>query len=286
MVIDGGVFTIPLIIGVVVAVLGAVGGAGAGCYATTGNVLCMKDGDFPFSPFDPCNGTEDRVFASWRPIQSASTDITVSLRAAHTHSKAWASGVESVTTSPTARFILDAVGGAAWFVSRSTGLPMPLTLPRAPEKRSTFSTTYELMTEEQDSLTVTCPPGIVWQWTLEVNRCGEAASAVGTKNVRCTPNVEEPPCCLPGYEVTPIDPFHGGCMKAHDGVPTRLRSAPCELLKVKDPHGTLEYARAQRAALASAARPGKLPAASGAAVGLFIVQLAWRRRARNGPALV
>ena len=71
--LDGGIFTIPVLIAMGVAVMGAVGGAGAGCYATTGDWLCRADDprDFPFAEFDPCNGTEDRVYASWRPTQSS-----------------------------------------------------------------------------------------------------------------------------------------------------------------------------------------------------------------------
>jgi len=307
MVIDGGLITIPLLAAVAMAVAGAVGGVGAGCYAATGDFMCHpgeqgQAGIVLTSSFNPCNGTEDRVLASWRPTSSASQDAAVTIRGSRAHTAEWARAVEEITSSGSARFTFDAVlGGAAWFVTRMTGLS--LDLGRPPERHSTLNARYELMTQESDSLSVTCPPGVVWQWTLEVSRCGEAPTAVGTRNVRCTPNIEQPPCCMPGYEVSPHDPHAGGCVKTHDGVDTRLRSPPCIKLGPALADGPLAdtstYAPKELAYKAmverdaqrlSSARAGTLPlggsALLGAGAALLLLALKARTATRGAPLLM
>jgi len=296
MVVDGGVISIPLMLGVAAAVMGALGGAGAGCYATTGDWMCRADNpdDFPLAAFDPCNGTEDRVYGAWRPTQSSSADVTITIRASHSHSKGFSKSVDELTTSAAARFTFDVLGGAAWFVTRTTGLSV--NFGHAPSDRKSFSQSYELMTQESDSLSVKCPPGIVWQWTLEVSRCGMGPTAVGTRNVRCTPNIEQPPCCMPGYETNPRDPFSGGCVKASSGVDTRLQSPPCALPTSGADVGTLleapgEYRQlvehhAQRLA---GARGGMHPLGAAAlCIGAMAVTLALAARSsvRRGALLM
>lgn len=294
MVFDGGIITIPLMATITVAVLGALGGAAGGCYATTGDWLCRADDpkDFPLSQFDPCNGTEDRVFASWRPTQSSSQAATVTIKASHSHSRSWTRTVEEATASSSARFTLDVVGGAAWFVSRMAGVPA-IHVGTIEPKRHSLSATYDLMTQESDALMVTCPPGIVWQWTLEVSRCGEATTAVGTRNVRCTPNVQQPPCCMPGFEAVPENPFSGGCLKTRDNIETRLRSPACDFAKEGIEDASLvEYNKRlshYAMALHDAPSPPHRPAAAGAVLGitagLLLIRLS-RRRLMHDATLV
>lgn len=166
--------------------------------------------------------------------------------------------MQTATTFGT-RFTLDVMGGAAWFVERVTGVSVH---PPHASPRPSISTSYELMTEESDTLTVTCPPGLVWQWTLEVSRCGQAPTAVGTRNARCTPNVEQPPCCVPGFEADPRRPFDGGCVKTHDGVGTQLKSPPCE--QVRDSGVPLDFRVQQERYLKHLAEPSAAAPAVGA----------------------
>lgn len=195
-----------------------------------------------------------------------------------------------MTTSPLARFTTDFLGGAAWFVTRMTGLPVT-SIARTPARHDTLSTTYELMTQESDSLSVTCPPGIVWQWTLEVSKCGQAPTAVGTRNVRCTPNIEQPPCCLPGYEVSPQDPFGGGCVKTRTGLDTRLKSPPCMATKAGLGMASIEYRQQleRHAKLLHVASPSTQPlgaaALLGASVGLLLIQTVYSPFARRAALL-
>jgi len=222
--IDGGIITIPLAIALVTLAAGA--GAGAACLHATGSPFC-KVLAIPVEvpQFDACNGTEDRVFAKWHATQSTNTEATITLTASSGHSQRFQRSVESMTASPSARFALDVLGGVAWYVTRSTGISAVL---GQHSEHATMITSYDLLTQESDSLTITCPSGVVWQWILQVDRCGEEPSAVGTRNVRCTRNLGTPPCCLPGYEKDPDKPHYGGCVKTAEGELTRLKSAMCD----------------------------------------------------------
>ncbi|KAL1510362.1 hypothetical protein AB1Y20_006673 [Prymnesium parvum] len=226
MVVDGGLLTLPLLAALSAMVLGVLGGASAGCQAVTGDWLCRVASPPPSSSFNACNGTDDRIFASWRPAQSSSSAATITLRASRGRSREWAHSVEAATASAASRFTLDVIGGAAWFVSRATGASVELR--QLEPRRDRVSAAYELMTEDSDALTVTCPAGVVWQWTLEVDRCGEPTAAVGSRDVRCTRNIGEPPCCMPGYEVEPERPFSSECLKTEGGLLTRLKTPPCQ----------------------------------------------------------
>lgn len=203
--------------------------------------------------------------------------------------------IQSTTSSPSARFTLDLLGGAAWFATRVTGMPLSI-----PQTRESFTANYQLMTEDSDSLSFVCPPGIVWQWTLEVSRCGEEPSAVGTRNVRCTRNMEQPPCCMPGYEVSPADPYGGGCMKTHEGLDTRLHSPPCFDAKgqAQQAGGGLvaeltpdyeqqmqRFAKAMHDAPPTAAHPAGAGALIGGAAALLVAAAAVKRATRHATLL-
>lgn len=217
--LDGGLISLPLLGLALVA--GLVGGAGAGCHVTTGDVFCRA----PSPPLPPpaCNST---VSAGWEATQSSSSPASFTLTAASSHSHEWMQAVTSLTASPAARFSLDLLGSALWVISvAKTGeIPLPI------EAEAQLSARYALLSSG-DTLSLSCPPGVVWQWTLHASHCGELPSAVGTRDVRCTPNVEEPPCCVPGYEAHPMKPHSGGCLTAANGMDMRLKSPACAGVK-------------------------------------------------------
>jgi len=238
MVFDGGLVTVPVAVWLVGIVAAAIGGVGVGCYTATGSALCERKPIEPRCPY--LENATDVVEASWHPVDSASVSQTVTLRANKQRSREWASSVERITTSPAATFVLDALGGVAWYLTQSPGVG--LAVASAPQKQSRFAASYVLLTSEADALEVTCPPGVVWQWQLQVTKadsCG-VAEQVGTNNVRCSPNANTPPCCLPGYERAPSDPHAGGCLPDPDNLEleTRLSSALCGRAEAAKEDGT------------------------------------------------
>merc|ERR1712125_100903 len=64
-----------------------------------------------------------------------------------------------------------------------------------------FSVTYHDTWTMKESITIsiTVPPGEVWQWVFTVTDSDGKKSTVKTRQYMFTNSIPEPPCCLPGF---------------------------------------------------------------------------------------
>jgi len=206
------------------------GGVGAGCYMATSSLTCAEGS--PHLQGCAANATS-RVAASWKVIDTTNTEATISVTTGVDRTNEWAQDVEAITSSSWAAFTLDTIGGVEWLL----GAPPSFDGPHPRSTTNRYATTYNVLKSERDSLQISCPPGAVWQWTLDVRSCAESEpTEVGTRHLRCSTNRAEPPCCIPGFDANPTNPT-AGCLQL-EGASMRLGGAYCTSFKDVDSKST------------------------------------------------
>ena len=140
-----------------------------------------------------------RQEANWVPISSASTQQTVSYGTGRV-----AIG-ETTHDSGSSSNIGFSIGVGMSFGPVHVGVSLAFGVNEA--FQATTSHAFEESTGQ--TFTTAYGPGVVWQWQwfIETACANHTASA---QDMRVTPSLDEPPCCLPGYERELGRP-HGWC---------------------------------------------------------------------------
>ena len=174
----------------------------------------LKDGSLPCPtpPPQPSCDAVHSVNGHWVNIGSSQgpTKFTftqgVSHETTHGYDKTWGSSVGVKMSS----------GFKAFGADMNVEVDMESSKTIAQSYSSTLETS-STSTEEYDFNT----PGVIWQWQFYISdSCGN--SKVLKNDLRITPNVMAPPCCLPGFERNIKYPHAGGCLADGQGKVTLL----------------------------------------------------------------
>jgi hypothetical protein len=147
---------------------------------------------------------------TWEPLATLgiAKDVTYTYGVQHSYGS---SSTEGSSWSKTVSHTIS--GGFSFFgigakysstVSGTTSHMFSQSISASMATSSSVSTTYHFL------------PGVVWQLKVHVrDNCGY--SVVNTLQLAQTPNVAQPPCCLPGYFQDPSN-AHSACAPASNGI--------------------------------------------------------------------
>jgi hypothetical protein len=145
------------------------------------------------------------VSAQWVALESIGVPTLVSVTKgthhsySYSHSEKWGNSASR------------SVGGG--FSFGGVGAKVQVSGTTSHQVATTYNETFQ--TDKTTTVKQQFQPGEVWQFQFTtVDKCGNSTVYIG--EVTETPNIPEPPCCLPGYFQDPSKP-HGACVAGTDG---------------------------------------------------------------------
>lgn len=144
------------------------------------------------------------VSGKWVKIFSSAGPTTISFNVGTSHS--YTTGSTDTTQWGTSATATASLGFSAFGASGSASVSGTISASVTAASTQSFTT----MESSSTTKATTVPAGVVWQWQFSVqDGCGP--STVFAEDIAFSPNLPNPPCCLPGFFKDPAKP-EGDCI--------------------------------------------------------------------------